>query len=531
MNFLNLTAAANTLWMLACRRSLGQLRRCQSRVKVTQERVLNEIVAANSRCAFGRQHDFATLRSVDDFRKRVPLADYEDIRPWVDRICRGEPAVLTSAPVRLLEPTSGSVSGRKLIPYTATLQRQFQNCINAWIADLFSARPVLRSGRAYWSMSPPAPEERTVGGLPIGFAEDTQYLGPVTRLIARHVMAVPPHTMNRVSPEDAMYRTLLQLLTVPDLTLISVWSPTFLTTLMRELNSSHERLVDDLRRAGNTRHAVRVGRIMKSSTDLSEQLEQLWPNLQLISCWADGAAAHGINDLQSMFPEVEIQPKGLISTEAFVSLPMIGHEGSLLSLRSHFFEFQAEDSSNEATLLAHELTIGGRYRVIVTTGGGLYRYRTHDVVEVVGHQQQCPRIRFCGRDNRTSDLVGEKLTDVFVGRAIARTMQLLRLQPTFAMLTPDSSLSGYRLLLDLPSADKRQINPVAIAAAVEVQLSENPWYKHARSINQLGPLDIAISEPANRWCDVYSTRCEAIGIRRGDIKPSALSVQELCDRS
>ena len=51
----------------------------------------------------------------------------------------GERGVLTRDPVRIFEPTSGTTSGEKLIPYTADLQHQFQRAISAWIGDLFSA--------------------------------------------------------------------------------------------------------------------------------------------------------------------------------------------------------------------------------------------------------------------------------------------------------------------------------------------------------------------------------------------------------
>src|SRR6266852_4437688 len=69
-------------------------------------------------------------------------------------IAAGEPNVLTRDPVLLLEPTSGSTGGEKLIPYTASLRREFQRAVAAWIGDLFRQRPAVRRGRAYWSLSP-----------------------------------------------------------------------------------------------------------------------------------------------------------------------------------------------------------------------------------------------------------------------------------------------------------------------------------------------------------------------------------------
>ncbi len=142
---------------------------------------------------------------------------------------------------------------------------------------------------------------------------------------------------------------------------------------------------------------------------------ELWPRLTLISCWTDAAAARGAVELQSMFPNVEIQSKGLLATEGCVTFPLVGRPAPVLAVGSHFFEFQEEGRENEdadpfaGCRLAHELDRGGRYSVVLTTGGGLYRYRLNDSVEVVGFEHECPLLRFLGKTDRVSDLVGEKL--------------------------------------------------------------------------------------------------------------------------
>src|SRR5205814_1861860 len=49
--------------------------------------------------------------------------------------------------------------------------------------------------------------------------------------------------------------------------------------------------------------------------------EAIWPDMQLISCWAHGNAVHGLPHLKAYFPHAVIQPKGLLATEAFISFP------------------------------------------------------------------------------------------------------------------------------------------------------------------------------------------------------------------
>ena len=75
---------------------------------------------------------------------------------------------------------------------------------------------------------------------------------------------------------------------------------------------------------------------------LPEKIRQTWPRLALISCWTDAAAGQFVPEVKRMFPDVEIQPKGLLATEGFVSLPI--QAGSALALRCHFFEFEESGS-------------------------------------------------------------------------------------------------------------------------------------------------------------------------------------------
>src|SRR5947207_3380665 len=78
--------------------------------------------------------------------------------------------LLTGDAVRVLQAASGSTGGERLIPYSDSLRQEFLHGIAAWIADLYSERPAIRGGRAYWSISPAVgARRRTSGAIPIGF--------------------------------------------------------------------------------------------------------------------------------------------------------------------------------------------------------------------------------------------------------------------------------------------------------------------------------------------------------------------------
>jgi hypothetical protein len=504
--------------------------------------VLRRLVVANRDTWFGHRHHFDQISDPRQFQTHVPPATDADFAEPIRRIAAGEANVLTREPVRLLEPTSGTISGEKLIPYTTGLLRQFQRGVAAWVADLFLRRPAIRAGRAYWSLSPAlVPPRRSPGGLPIGFAEDTAYLGRLEQFALRRLLAVPQAVMGLPDLAAFRYATLRFLLAAEDLAFISVWSPTFLTTLLALLPAEADRLCRDIERGTLTppglpqqpppglgpwlrpdpARARRLHSLLHAASSWPERLRAVWPRLALVSCWGDAAAAQFLPELQRWLSGVEIQPKGLIATEGFVSLPLVDHPGAALAVRSHFIEF--EEPATGRFRLAQELERGGRYRVVLSTAGGLYRYNLGDEIEVVGFRHQCPLLRFLGKSQRVSDLVGEKLAEPHVRAVLAQAPRLQQLAPTFTLLVPvPGRPPRYRLYLQGPAPPAAEVC-AALAAEVQAGLGENPYYRHAVALGQLAPLEVMVLDPAaeRAWL-VYERYCVARGQKCGDIKPAVL---------
>jgi GH3 auxin-responsive promoter len=529
-------ALANGLWYLSCLREARAFRRALSDVAGTQERLLLATLKRNEGTEYGRRYGFARIRSADEYRERAPLVDYGDYAGAVEKIGAGKKNVLTSEEVLLLEPTSGSARATKLIPYTASLQNEFARGVAAWVCNLFSHDPRLMRGIAYWSITPAARrEDRTPGGIPIGFEEDTRYLGARGDLLSR-IMAVPPEVRQIEDIESFRYVTLLFLLRARNLALISVWNPTFLTLLMSRLPGWHLRLAHDLETGSlspptplpqgerlsapgtpDPRRAAQLRAAFRSGVEPATAHSSLWPHLRLLSLWDEAHAALYAPEAARLFPQARIQGKGLISTECFVSLPLTGQKGAVLSLRSHFLEFVPQGSKDE-TLLAHELEEGGRYSLAVTTGGGLYRYRMGDVVEVTGRFQDCPLIRFLGKEDLVSDRFGEKLNERHASRVLRGTLARHAPDAHFAMLAFEEEPRGYALFIEAEGA--RETTLLSLADDVEGQLCENHHYRYCRDLGQLGYL--RVFRVRRGAAETYQEACRSGGQRTGDIKPVAL---------
>ncbi|TVP48525.1 MAG: autotransporter, partial [Gemmatimonadales bacterium] len=108
---------------------------------------LRGFLRANAGSVHGRGRGYAAIHSVRAFQERVPVMDAAALEPWVARIAAGEPGILTTAPVRILEPTSGSTGGNRLIPFTDPFLTEMRGALAPWMADLFRARPALRGLR------------------------------------------------------------------------------------------------------------------------------------------------------------------------------------------------------------------------------------------------------------------------------------------------------------------------------------------------------------------------------------------------
>lgn len=81
-----------------------------------QEKTMRQIVSKAANTAFGRDHSFSTIKTYEDFKRAVPIRDYEDLKPYIERVKNGEPDVLWPGRPAYFAKTSGTTSGVKYIP-------------------------------------------------------------------------------------------------------------------------------------------------------------------------------------------------------------------------------------------------------------------------------------------------------------------------------------------------------------------------------------------------------------------------------
>jgi len=486
-----------------------------------QLRVLRGILRAQRDSPPGRRFGFAEIRNAGDYRRRVPVHRYSDLQPEIQSMLEGEPNRLVSQPVICYERTGGSTGGAKIIPYTAAALGAFHAAIHPWLHDLARNRPGLTSGRAYWAISPAgrAPEW-SADGTPIGLDSDVAYFGPA---LAPHLAALSvaePDLARSADLESWRYLTLLRLVAAEDLSLISVWSPTFLLLLLQGLVQHGPALVRDLadgslslpgspsRPDAAAPDRGRADRVERALDGSEPDTLRLWPRLDTLSCWTSGAAAWFLPQLRRAFPAAWIQGKGLLATEGVVTLPLVGLEHPVLALHSGFFEFLDE---RDHSRLAWELEPDAEYRVLITTPGGLYRYALEDRVRVRGRLLATPLLEFIGRAGAVSDLCGEKLDEPLVRAALPDAVGFALLAPALAR--------GAHYVLFMDEREQTAETAQELAAELDRRLRSNPQYDYARRLGQLGEIR---PRRLSRALERYLGALRRGGQRLGDIKPALL---------
>jgi hypothetical protein len=485
-----------------------------------QDRLLAGIVRDLAGTEYGRQHDLAGHDRYEAFASKLPIVEYGQLSPWIERqIASGRP-VISPGGATFYERTSGSSGASKPIPYTRTLQRSFVHMFLLWVYDCLAHGPRLRSGRTFLSVSPClAPRTPAAGKARATPQDDTEFLPVPLRWLFGRYLVVPPG-LSRIADPNIFRRALAaSLLSEPALEVLSVWNPSYLSSLLQFIEQNRGLVARDLRAGQVAGDAFRF-RLPDAAASyrmsIAERLEAaapdfqaLWPQLKLLSCWTDASAALVLEPLRRRLPHVPVQGKGLVSTESPITVPLWQASAPVPLVTDVFLEFAGDDGSVRRL---HEIETGGRYDLIITQRSGLARYRIGDRVEVVGRFRSVPTLRFVGRSAEVSDLVGEKLNEGFVRRALGRDSALYQVR-WILLPTITHGQAGYLCLYDGPQS------PGALAQAIDERLQAAHHYRLARQLGQLEPLR---AQRQARLDDAYLAWGESQGRTWGNVKPCAL---------
>jgi hypothetical protein len=459
---------------IANRPAYRSFRRAVSDPQRAQRERLGRLLRRAVRCEVGRHLDPAW--DFEQYAQRVPLSRYEDTGPLVARQREHPELSVMSRRCDRFVPTSGSTSRRKWIPYSAAFRAELDAAAGAWLADLGRRFPAVLSGRHYWSLSWLPEDLRGTKDS----NDDLEILPAWKRFFLARMMAVPPDVQQLPTSEECLRATLVHLASTEDLTLISVWSPTFLLRLLDRLASERQAIADRLPR-GSRSASILAG--WDGRVDAAF-LAELWPRLALVSAWDSATSVPWAAELRRLFPGAAFQGKGLWATEGVVTIPFRGDFP--LALTSHVLEFRC--LVTERILAPWELEIGQALQPILSTGSGLLRYLLDDRVRVTGFLERCPCLAFEGRLGG-ADMVGEKLDAGLASEVLATLDTEFDVRP-ISLLGVPADPPRYRLLAVGDAA------PAALAARLEELLAGIHHYRVARELHQLAAAELDVRADA-----------------------------------
>ncbi|MCG3199653.1 MAG: hypothetical protein GHCLOJNM_04177 [bacterium] len=425
--------------------------------RAAQAALLRRALEVNAGTVFGKEHGFSSIRTVEDYQKRVPPSSYETHEPYILRETKGEKRQLTSDPPALFATTSGTTGTPKFIPITATSRRDKSMAMRLWMYHAATTHPKMFDGQILAVVSPEI-EGHTESGIPYGAESGHAYRNMPT--IMRSVYAIP-YEVFALKDYEAKYYTILRIAAERNITSIGTCNPSTILLLTRKLQEYQERIIRDIH-AGTLEAGLNIPPETRSQIEalfspkperarelerLAEKTDRLlpkdvWPNLALIGCWKGGSVGLYLKEFSGLFdPSVPIRDWGYLASEVRGSIPLWDQGfGGVLSLETNFFEFVHEsdsDSPNPTFLTADQLEEGKRYFIYPTTTGGLYRYEMNDLIRVSGFHEKTPIIEFIQKGKGVSSLTGEKLYESQVCTAVGKAREILPGGYEFIVATPE----------------------------------------------------------------------------------------------
>ncbi len=467
------------------------------------------MVRANADSALGRSLGLAGVRSYADFARRVPVLGYEDLRPYIERVKRGETGALFGGRQRVLmfSLTSGTTQEPKYIPVTRGVLRECRRGWNAW-----GLKAMLDHGGSFLrrivQVSSRMDEQHTEAGIPCG-AITGLMAATQQRLVRKYYVA--PLSLAYIEDAAAKYYTIMRLAIPADVAFIVTASPATQLALARGADRHRDQIIRDIHDGtlwaelpvpAAVRERIRPRLV--AAPQVARRLEEIvrrsgallpkdyW-RLAFLGNWTGGTMGLYLREFPKYFGDTPVRDVGLVASEGRVTVPIEDRTPvGVLDVGGAFFEFIPRGeygSARPVVLRSHELEPGGEYFVLLTNASGLYRYDLGDLVRVHGRYGEAPLLEFVSKGSHIASMAGEKLTEQQAVLAMKRTATELGILIDTFVLAPRWDEVPYYVLHVEPQAHWPPSVMDALAGTLDRELQAvNLEYASKRHTQRLGPV-------------------------------------------
>jgi len=504
-------------------RQAKELDRAASNPEAAQKKLLMRIISQNSDTVFGREHGFNQIKTFSDYSSAVPIREFEEFRLYINRIVKGEMSVLTAEFPTMFTLTSGTTGEPKYIPVTPTSEKLSSNLMKQWLYRILPSHPQCLSGGIVGIVSP-AIEGYTPSGIPYGSVSGRIY--QQIHSMIRRSYAIP-YPVFELKDYDQRYLAIARFALARQISFLSTPNPTTLLrlaevgTAQKEgiiraiydgslgFNSSEQpEIVSQLQQhiRPQKQRAIELEKIATTTDALLPK--DCWRQLRLIGCWLGGSVGIHAQKLALYYGNVDIRDLGYLSSEARITIPYQDNTPSgILGLTLNYCEFIPEeelDTPDPPIFLSHQLELGKRYSILLTTTAGLYRYQIYDIVEVTGFYGGTPLLAFVRKSKDMTNITGEKIHVNHLLKAMEAVEKEFNLAIVTYRFVPIPEELRYHLLLELLESPPDSVMEQLILA-IDAELAKiNCEYAQKRQSKRLNLPCLHIMR--NGWSETQMRR-------------------------
>ncbi len=353
-----------------------------------QQALLQYLVKNGAKTVFGKEHGFSDIKTYDDFKKAVPIRDYEAFSPYIERIKKGDQNILWKGRPIYFAKTSGTTSGAKYIPISKeSISFHIDGAKNALLCYMVeSGNTDFANGRMIFLSG--SPEMERVGNIPTG-----RLSGIVNHYVPRYLRGnqLPSYETNCIEDWETKLDKIVQETMNENMTLIS-GIPPWMQMYFDWLSERND----------------------------GKKIKELFPELQVIVHGGVNFEPYKAKLMQSLGGKVDMIETFPASEGFFAFQDTLDKEGLLLNTNAGmFFEFiPASEIMNEdpTRLSLGDVKVGENYALIVNSNAGLWGYNIGDTVRFVSTDPY--RLVVTGRIKHYISAFGEHVIGEEVDHAI-----------------------------------------------------------------------------------------------------------------
>lgn len=431
-------------------------------VKV-QQKVFKKLIKQARNTVFGKDHNFNKINSYKDFKKQIPIRDYEALKSYVERVVKGEPDVLWKGKPLYFAKTAGTTSGAKYIPLTKeSMPAQIQAARNALLHYIDETQNAdFLEGKLIFLQGSPVLEEKN--GIKIG------------RLSGISAHYVPKYLIKNRLPSW-------------ETNCIENWETKVEAIIEETIN-------EDMRLIGGIPSWVQMyfERIVERT---GKKVGEVFPNFNLFVYGGVNYEPYR-NKFEDLIGRkvdaIELYP----ASEGFISYQDSQYEKGMLLLINNgiFYEFIPSEEfydENPTRISLADVKIGVNYVIILNTNAGLWGYNIGDTVEFISLIP--PRILVTGRIKHFISAFGEHVIGKEVENAInSHTIGTTICVNEFTVapqITPEYGLPYHEWFIEF---EKKPDNLQDFAKKIDNSLQQqNDYYLDLIEGKILQPLKITV---------------------------------------